>query len=44
MSLEDVLRAADAALYAAKHAGRDRVVSATGPAFERASALATNGD
>ncbi|HSW16583.1 MAG TPA: diguanylate cyclase [Ramlibacter sp.] len=27
MSLEDVLRASDAALYAAKHAGRDRVVS-----------------
>jgi len=29
-SLEDVLRASDAALYAAKDAGRDRVVSTTG--------------
>ena len=29
-SLEDVLRESDAALYAAKHAGRDRVVDAKG--------------
>jgi diguanylate cyclase (GGDEF)-like protein len=42
-SLEDVLRAADAALYAAKHAGRDRVVSTTGAALAGRSRLATSG-
>ena len=43
-SLEDVLRASDAALYAAKHAGRDRVVSATGAAAESRPSPATSGD
>jgi diguanylate cyclase (GGDEF)-like protein len=38
-SLEDVLCASDAALYAAKHAGRDRVVSTTGATSERRSSL-----
>ncbi|MEO8057576.1 MAG: diguanylate cyclase [Burkholderiales bacterium] len=41
-SLEDVLRASDAALYAAKHAGRDRVVSATGASFENRPSPATS--
>ena len=43
MSLEDVLRASDAALYAAKHAGRDRVVSATGALLESRPSVATSG-
>ncbi|MEO8805475.1 MAG: diguanylate cyclase [Burkholderiaceae bacterium] len=42
-SLEDVLRAADAALYAAKDAGRDRVISTTAGALASRPALATGG-
>jgi diguanylate cyclase (GGDEF)-like protein len=43
-SLEDVLRASDAALYAAKHAGRDRVVSATSSILQSRPSVATSED
>ncbi|MEO8249444.1 MAG: diguanylate cyclase [Burkholderiales bacterium] len=39
LSLEDVLRAADAALYRAKDAGRDRVMTDAGPAAAFGPAL-----
>ncbi|MEP6877110.1 MAG: diguanylate cyclase, partial [Burkholderiales bacterium] len=42
-SLDDVMRASDAALYAAKRAGRDRVVSATDPSAESRPSPATSG-